>query len=331
MDRRTNLVFPIRTPDGRNIMPKRQWLWQKSRVDKALADDDLVFTDQEGEITVSYKQYLLNEEGEKRGSKPASIIEGIYTQHGTQEIVELFEGAHPFQFPKPTRLIKQILQFATNSEDLILDFFAGSCTTAQAVLELNREDGGGRKFIVVQLPEPTEIPDYRTIADIGKERIRRVIKRMNHEVNNQAQLNIRELPEDVGFKVFKLTRPNIQQWGPNNEDREADSYVEKLSLFNDPLINDWKSENVLWEIALREGFGLNARFTLRELPNGNKVYDVIDPDTGQQFLICLDDQIRADLIKQCELTPEQLFVCRDLALDDSAAANLALQCRLKTI
>jgi adenine-specific DNA-methyltransferase len=104
-----------------------------------------------------------------------------------------------------------------------------------------------------------------------------------------------------------------------------------LSLFNDPLIAGWKPEHVLWEIALREGFSLNTRYVTRELPNGNKIYDVSDPDSGQLLMVCLDDQIRADITKHCELNPESLFVCRDLALDDSAAANLALQCRLKTI
>jgi adenine-specific DNA-methyltransferase len=102
-------------------------------------------------------------------------------------------------------------------------------------------------------------------------------------------------------------------------------------LFNDPLIEGWRQENVIWEVALREGLGLDTRFVARELSNGNKIYDVLDPDTGQTFMICLDDQIRADFSKHCDLTPDTLFICRDMALDDSAAANLALQCRLKAI
>ena len=88
---------------------------------------------------------------------------------------------------------------------------------------------------------------------------------------------------------------------------------------------------MIWEVALREGFSLNTRFAPRDLANGNKIYDVTDPDTGQKFMICLDDKILVDLSKHCELALEDLFVCRDMALDDSAAANLALQCRLKTI
>ena len=108
-------------------------------------------------------------------------------------------------------------------------------------------------------------------------------------------------------------------------------FGQKLALFNDPLVAGWKPENVIWEVALREGFSLNTRFVSRDLENSNKVYDVTDPDTEQKFMICLDDKILVDLSKHCELTLEDLFVCRDVALDDSAAANLALQCRLKTI
>ena len=114
-------------------------------------------------------------------------------------------------------------------------------------------------------------------------------------------------------------------------DRDPESYAQELALFNDPLISGWQPENVIWEVALREGFGLKTRFAVRGLANGNKVYDIHDPDTDQKFIICLDDQIRADFSKHCELTPETLLICRDVALDDSAAANLALQCRLKTI
>jgi adenine-specific DNA-methyltransferase len=330
MDRRENLIFPITMPGGREVMPKRQWLWGKSRVAKALENDELVFTETDGEITVSYKQYLLDEEGNKRGAKPASVIEGIYTQHGTQEIIELFDGDHPFQFPKPTALMKRLLHFATGPNDLVLDFFAGSCTVAQAVFELNREDDGDRKFILVQLPEPSGNPKYRTIADIGKERIRRVINRMKSQTDQQPQLATREQPEDLGFKVFKLAGPNIQQWVSDAE-RDPDAYAQELALFNDPLVAGWRPENVIWEVALREGFGLRTRFAVRDLGNGNQVYDVYDPDTDQAFIICLDDQIRADISKHCDLKTDALFICRDVALDDSAAANLALQCRLKTI
>lgn len=235
-----------------------------------------------------------------------------------------------FDHPKPIGLIRKILEITTSEEDLVVDFFAGASTTAHAVLELNRDDGASRNFVMVQLPEPTSKPPFRTIADISKERIRRAILRLDQESNGTLPLKQRQVPEDRGFKVFKLTQPNIQQW-PTEEEGDPDIYAQKLSLFNDPLVPGWKPENVIWEVALREGYSLNTRFAPKELPNGNIVYEVTDPDSTQQFWICLDEQIRADLIKQCELTQHRLFICRDVALDDSAAANLALQCRLKTI
>lgn len=193
-----------------------------------------------------------------------------------------------------------------------------------------RDDGGSRRFIMIQLPEQAENSDYRTIADVGKERMRRAIAKLKNESNGTLVLEQRDKPEDLGFKVFKLTKPNIQPWTPE-PDRDPDAYAEKLAMFNDPLVAGWSAENVLWEVALREGYSLNTRFEKKVLDNGNTLYEVIDPDTGQQFAVCLDDQIRADLSKCYELSAEGVLVCRDSALDDTAAANLALQCRFKTV
>lgn len=317
-------------------MPKRQWLWSRDRVNQSLANDELVFSRKGDEVTVSYKQYLLSETGEKRGSKPASIVDGIYTQHGTQELAELFDGQLVLQFPKPTALLKHLVRVGSDGtqDDLILDFFAGSCTTAQAVLELNREDEGTRRFIMVQLPEPTGQPEFSTITDLGKERIRRVVRKLKNQTPNILTGGGSSPPEDLGFKVFKLSKPHIQRWHPG-DDRDPETYAKDLSLFDDPLGPGWTPENVLWEVALREGYGLNTRFEKKALAgasgSGNVVYEVSDPDTGQRFAVCLDDEIRADLSKHYRLEPDFLFVCRDKALDDTAAANLALQCRLKTI
>jgi len=198
------------------------------------------------------------------------------------------------------------------------------------VLELNHADGGDRRFIMVQLPEKTGNKEFPTIADSGKHRIRWTIEQIKAAVAGSLALNAGQEAEDLGFKVFRLTAPNIQQWRPDAE-RDPDAYAEKLSLFNDPLIAGWKSDNVIWEVALREGLGLNSAFNEKVLANGNKVYQVSDPDSGQRFVICLDGKITSDITKHYELKADDLFVCRDIALDDSAAANLALQCRLKTI
>jgi adenine-specific DNA-methyltransferase len=258
--------------------------------------------------------------------------EAGHTDEAKKEIYGLFGKEEAFDTPKPVRLMKRIIEIGTKNDqnELVLDFFAGSGTLAQAVLELNHENGGNRKFILVQLPEPTGSKELATIAEIGKQRIRTVIRNLNEDSSSKLDLAGKKQTEDLGFKAFKLASPNILQWN-QDEERDPEVYGQKLALFNDPLVAGWKPENVIWEVALREGFSLNTRFSARELANGNKIHDVTDPDTGQRFMICLDDKILADLSKHCELTLEDLFVCRDVALDDSAAANLALQCRLKTI
>ena len=331
MDERKNLRFAIKH-ENEDIWPEKQWQWSPERVKQAQANDELVFRkDKDGNWSVRYKQYLRDEDGIERGTKPFSVLDGPYTQEGSEEITELFGNNKVFPFPKPVQLVKHFLKYVWQDRSAIfLDFFAGSCTTAQAILELNREDGGDRKFILVQLPERTGQAEFPTITDLGKERIRRVIAKMKKTGQAKLDLENRNVVEDLGFKVFKLAKPNIQQW-TQDEERDPEAYGQKLALFNDPLLAGWKTESVIWEVALREGFGLNTCFVSRDLDNGNKVYDVVDPDTGQKFIICLDDKMLSDVSKNCELSPEDLFVCRDVALDDSAAANLALQCRLKTI
>lgn len=330
-EQRPNLHYPLVNPEtGISYPPlaSRGWAYDRTTMAKLVAERRILWpTKEDGRPRL--KRFLNEIRSQFTGF--SSIQDFGFTTDGTRTIEELF-GEKLISFPKPVELPKQICQQVTSAKDndIVLDFFAGSCSTAQAILELNRLDRGNRRFICVQLPEPTNNKKFPTIADIGKERIRRVIKRISEDRARSLELDGQKFNEDLGFKVFKLASPNIQQWKPT-EDRDADAYAKELELFNDPLIAGWKPENVIWEVALREGFGLNTQFEVRDLANGNKVYDVTDPDTGQAFIICLDDQIRADLSKSTELNANTLFICRDVALDDSAAANLALQCRLKTI
>jgi len=169
MDRRLNLVYPIRMPDGAEIMPKRQWWWSKERVEAALANDDLVFTKTKTGVSVSYKQYLRDETGEERGAKPFSIIDKIYTQDGTADLRSIFEDKVVLQFPKPVRLIEQFVYLLTRDDPtaIVLDSFAGSGTTGQAVLSLNKQDKGTRRFVLVEL-------DAKIAHDITATRVRRV-------------------------------------------------------------------------------------------------------------------------------------------------------------
>lgn len=323
--------FTIVTPAGLEVNPPpgRYWRCNREQYESWLADNRIWFG-KEGTARPMLKAFLSEVQG---GLTPNTWWTHDFAGHNkeaTLEMKDLFDGASPFDTAKPVKLLRRLLEIFAQTEGLMLDFFAGSCTLAQAVLELNREDGGNRQFLMVQLPEPTGNSDYPTIADIGKERIRRVIAKLKKESEGQLDLKDRNTPEDLGFKVFRLASPSIRPWTAER-DRDVDAYERKLALFNEPLVSGWTAAHVLWEIALREGYSLNTRFEKKQLANGVMLWEVSDPDSGQQFTVCLDGEVHADLSKHYELTADRLLVCRDSALDDTAAANLALQCRLKTI
>lgn len=149
LDERVNLQYPIPAPDGSMIYPKRQWLWSKDRVMKAMNKGELYFSQsKDGTWTVQTKQYLKDENGNIRRGKFQSIIDNIYTQHGTNEMIDFFGNAKEFSFPKPSELIVQLLALCSKQKAIILDFFAGSGTTGQAVLKLNERYGTNYSFIL---------------------------------------------------------------------------------------------------------------------------------------------------------------------------------------
>ena len=346
MDRRDNLVFSIPMPDGRLVTPKRQWLWSQERVIDAIKNDILVFNEREDEITVSYKQYLVNESGEKRGTKPVSIIEGIYTQHGTQELVGLFDGEQYFQFPKPSRLLQYLAQFSTGTDDIVLDFFAGSGTMAHAVLELNQTDGGNRKFILVQLPEPTEYKKYPTIADITKERVRRVIQKLAdgdaekgkkkkktkkeqqpslfaaNELDAESPLRDSASPretdqQDLGFRVFKLDQSNFTTWDAGIE-HDAQELERQLELHIDHIRDGRSPDDILYELLLKSGFPLTTPIETLSL-EGKTVYRA----AGGALAICLELELTLELIRAIAETKPERVVCLDagFAGNDQLKAN----------
>ncbi len=171
MDRRENLVYPIPAPDGTQVWPKRQWWWAKERTYSALEHGELYFTKSHSDSwSISYKQYLRDKEGSERRSKPFSIIDGIYTQNGSAALREIyFDHDHQiFQFPKPPQLIEMLISMLNLDQDaIILDSFAGSGTTAHAVLKLNSQDKGNRRFILIEMEDYAET--------ITAERVRRVM------------------------------------------------------------------------------------------------------------------------------------------------------------
>lgn len=195
---RPNLVYPI-TYKEHKIWPNKQWVWSKKRMMEAIKNDEVEFTENNGKISVRGKQYLKDKDGNIRKGKPLSIIEGYYTQEGTKELRKIFkDNKNIFSFPKPPSLIKYLIGLNINGEDnkdaIILDFFAGSGTTAQAVLDLNKEDGGNRKFILVEQMGYAE--------EITVERVKRIIK------NNAKDKNLFDYNDDVSFICCGLMKYN---------------------------------------------------------------------------------------------------------------------------
>ena len=194
-------------------------------------------------------------------------------------------------------------------------------------MELNREDGGARRFILIQLPESSPSPGFDTLADIGAERIRRVAAKMQSSDNGKMALDA--AAEDLGFRYFRLTESNYRLWDGVEAEGE-DAYGKTMAMFTDPLVDGWQPAQVVWEVAIKEGFALTSSITELNVVS-NKVYRARDPEKDQEFTICLDPEIAEEILRALALGTSDLFICRDAALTDESAANLALQCRLKTI
>ncbi len=176
MDDRENLRFEIIAPDGTKIMPKRQWIWSKEHVKEGIDNHIIGFSkNKSGEWNVFIKQYLNDENGLQRKTKQFSIIDGIYTQHGTKEIESIFGDGNTFKFPKPTDIVCKIMDIVPfNNDYILLDFFAGSGTTGHAVMKTNAKDNGNRKFILCTNNE------NNICRDVTYERIKRVIEKEDY-------------------------------------------------------------------------------------------------------------------------------------------------------
>lgn len=309
MDSRGNLIYPIPAPDGTMIMPKKQWLWSKERAYEALEKGELeIAKGKNDDWVVSSKQYLKDSDGTIRQGKCFSIIDDIYTQHGTNEMISIFKNAKVFPYPKPSDFIKKLLAIASNSNDIILDFFSGSASTAHAVFKQNVEDGNRRKFIHVQLPELCSVESdayqmgLRNICEIGKERIRRA----GAKIKEDAGLTAQDL--DIGFRVLKLDSTNMK-----DVYYSADEYSQgMLSGLESNIKEDRTDMDLLLGCLIEWGLLLSLPHISEEI-DGVLVHTINDGD----LIACFAQNISEVVVKEIAKRKPLRAVFRDNSFANS--------------
>ena len=308
-------VYQITTPSGRHVWPPKGYCWRLSpSTFNQYVSDNRIWFGNDGNNVPAIKRFL-NEV--KQTITPMTVwryTEVGHSQDAQQKLKALFNGSAFFSYPKSVELIKRMLQLYSDNNSIVLDFFSGSATTAHAVMQLNAEDGGSRRFIMVQLPEPCPEDSeaakagYKNICEIGKERIRRAGEKIKTEVEEQnAQLKLDEEPKkvpDIGFQVFKLDSSNLKKW--NTEAGMVKDYAdgsEQLNFSEKKLAEDLQAaienyipgrteQDVVYEILLKMGFDLTWPVE-EKVAAGKKVYVV----ALGALMLCLENNITPDVAR----------------------------------
>ena len=293
--------FWIDCPDGSKIIPPGStfpperpnlgdgiWRWSRKTFEenkdkivvKRVKSSNLLNENKEPAKWNVYTKTYLNDVLENSSAKPNSFIENHINQIGSHELNKL---NIPFDYSKPSTLIKYLMEVSKSKDGIIMDFFSGSATTADAVMKYNSEDNGKRSFIMVQIPEVIDEKSeaykegYRTICEIGKERIRRAGDIIVEESGNE---NI-----DIGFKVFKLDSSNLNKWDPEYDDLE-----QTLLFAQENIKRDRTQEDLIYEIMLK--YGIDLTLPIEEYDTGeNKIYSI----GFGALLICLDNKITKNI------------------------------------
>ena len=339
-EQRPNLVYPILNPITGVVVehPTNAWKYEKSTYDKHVQENRL-YWGKAGENTYPrLKKFLSEMDG---GMVPVDLWrqeDTGTTDQGSKELESLL-GRKIFDFPKPQSLVKRIISLILNGDDgknnIILDFFSGSATTAHAVMQLNAEDGGHRKFIMVQLPEKTDEKSeaykagYKNICEIGKERIRRAGAKINAELEmrnaelkngteeNNSEFRITHSELDVGFRVLKCDTSNMKEVYYNPAEYEASLF----SSLEDNIKEDRTPEDLLFQVMLDLGILLSSKIQVRSEKVGMRSYTYFDVEDGY-LIACFDKNIDEEVITAIAKQKPYYFVMRDSSMaNDSVATN----------
>lgn len=326
----TSTYYPIVSPSGKEFFPpaSRSWIINKLKFEELLKDNRIWFGI-DGEGRPMQKKFLTEI---KEGITPQTWWDRTFAgdnKIARYEMKDIFPE-NVFDTPKPIVLIKRILQLSTSKSDVIVDFFAGSATTAHAVMALNKEDSGKRKFICVQIPEPTDEKSeaykagYKTIAEISKERIRRSAAKIKKEIaektNKEAGTIFGASKEnediDLGFKVYKLAQSNFKVWDATLE-KEPEAIQQKLFEHINHISPAAQQEAILYELLLKSGFELTTPIETVSLA-GKTVFSIADG----QLLICLEKELTHDCIKAMAEKQPSRVICLDEAFTGANADAL---------
>ena len=312
-------TYPIECPDGEMVITPNNlpWRWNEKTFKEGVSNDDIVFVKTDTSPLINcgtggkaswniYTKIWLNDRIEV-GQLPSDLILKFENRHAAKELVSM---GIPFDFPKPVALIKYILHLFTSKDFICLDFFSGSATTAHAVMQLNAEDGGKRKFIMVQLPEATDEKSeayksgYKNICEIGKERIRRAGKKIKEE----SPLTTQDL--DTGFRVLKLDSSNMQ------DVYYTPAEFNEQKLFDDNIKPDRTEEDLLFQTMIELGIELSAKIEKRSIA-GKAVWSVSDG----YLMACFDEEVNETTITEIARQQPYYFVMRDSSLANDQVAD----------
>lgn len=320
-----NNDYPITTPGGRVVNPSHGSCWRVSKERfQELVEDNRVYFGDEGNNVPRLKRFLSEIQS---GMTPTTLwkFQDVgHNQEGRQELKKVFDGKGYFDGPKPTRLMNRVLQIANvKDDDIVLDFFSGSATIAHAVMLYNKENKHNLKYLCVQLPEKCDEKSeaykdgYKTICDIGKDRIRRAGSKILEE-SKQVELGEEAQELDVGFKVFKLDTSNLKTWdGTPIQDTQIDLFYERLNAMIDTVKDDRTDMDVVYEVMLKMGIPLDVEVQYMEI-NDKIAYIVGD----FILMICLADKITAeDIEAMAQYAPAKIICAEAGFADDSALSN----------
>jgi adenine-specific DNA-methyltransferase len=306
------------------------WTWER---DRAIRDIEFLVGQQvKGKWKIYRKSYAS---GAERMYKTIFNDKRYFTVRGQKAFNQLFETKDKiFQSPKSPHLLMDLMRTVTTGDDIILDFFAGSGTTAQAVLELNKQDDGHRRFICVQLPEPTGVESQahlrglKTVADICKERIRRVIRKLSTEHAAESDMFTRgQQSLSLGFKVFTLRASNFRIWDVDAIREEAEM-KKQLDLYANHLNPESSQDDILFELLLKSGYPLTTKIEPLILA-GKTVFSVSDG----AFLICLERELTREVIKAIADRRPHRVVCLDVGFggNDQLKTNALQMMKSKNV